>query len=295
MQHRLQAEFASAEGEARYVDHLRKLAAGGYLEAAEGILVTDLAALDTPLAQACARLTRDEVVLTGWPELIDAIAQFEGDPITGVTIGMANDADLAFEKGQLHASYLLLGLYTDEFYSWSSATRDEILAELEEPRPRWGGSEEDIEVYLELEGLEAVNTALIHHKHRFFLRDGNPDLAPAGYVEYVLASWLRAVRFHQAVAAEVAEHGLPGNIPVASGTVDMKPELAAVHFPEKASEVGQVEFASLVKAVPRRTAEVIEFERPNIRQQIAAANSEPTEEEEAAERPGLFGRMFGRG
>ena len=298
MAHRLQAEFASGEGEARYVEHLSKLVSGGFFDTANGILMTDLAALDSDLAQICGAVTSDHVILTGWPELIDAIGEFEGDPITGVTVGMANDPDLAFEKGQLHASYLLLGLYTDEEFGWSSASREDILHECGTERPRWAGSEEDIEVYLELEGLEAINTRLIHHKHRFFLRDGNPAEAPAGYVEYVLASWLRALRFHQAVAAEVAEHGLPGSIPVASGTVDMKPEVAAVHFPEKSHEVEQVQFASLTKATPRRGGEVIDFERPNIRQQIAAANSDTTEKEEAeaeAERRGLFQRMFGRG
>ena len=293
MAHRLQAEFARQEGEAHYVDHLRKLVSGGLLDAANGILMADLAALDSDLAQICAATDPADVVLTGWPELIDAITQFEGDPVAGVTIGMANDPDLAFDKGQLHASYLLLGLYTEETFGWSSASREDILHQCGTERPQWAGSEEDIEVYLELEGLEAINTRLIHHKHRFFLRDGEPDEAPAGYVEYVLACWLRALRFQQAVAAEVALHGLPGNIPVASGTVEMNPEIACVHFPEKSHEVEQVQFASLTKAAPKRTAEVIEFERPNIRQQIAAAANSDSVEEVEAERPGLFRRMFG--
>jgi hypothetical protein len=294
MAHRLQGEFARVEGEARYVDHLRKLVTGGFFDAAEGILVTDLAQHEGSLAGICASTRREDVTLSGWPELIDAISLFEGEPITGVTIGMANDPDLAFEKGELHTSYLTLGLYTDEAYRWSAASREEIFNQCASARPQWAGCEEDIEVYLEIEGLEAINTALIHHKHRFFLRDGNPPEAPAGYVEFVLASWLRALRFHQAVAAEVAEHGLPGNIPVVSGTVDMQPEIACVHFPEKANEVEQVQFASLIKAAPKRTAEVVELHRPNIRQQLAAANAEPAEAANEA-RPGLFSRMFGRG
>jgi hypothetical protein len=213
-----------------------------------------------------------------------------------MTLGIANDSDLNFEKGVLHAPYLLLGLYTDESYRWSSATREDILEQCDAECPEWAGREEDIEIYLEIEGLEAINTALIHHKHRFFLRDGDPDKAPLGYVEYVLASWLRALRFHQAVAAEIAEHGLPGGIPVVSGTVDMRPQVATVHFPEKASEVGQVRFASLTSAAPRRGAEIIEFESPNIRRQIAAAAvaaPEPEPEQEPG-RPGFLRRMFGR-
>jgi hypothetical protein len=295
MTHRLQSEFAREEGEARYVERLRKLVAGGYLDAAEGILITDLASLDSDFATQCAHLKREHVELSGWPELIDAMSLFEGEPITGMTIGIANDADLNFEKGVLHAPYLLLGLYTDEAFGWSAASREDILDQLGADAPRWAGCEEDIEIYLEVEGLETINTALIHHKHRFFLRDGDPDKAPLGYVEYVLASWLRALRFHQAIAAQIAEHGLPGSVPVVSGTVDLRPEIATVHFPEKSSEVEQAQFASLTAATPRRTAEIIEFERPNIRAQIAAANANagPGPEPEQA-KPGLFGRMFGR-
>lgn len=295
MTHRLQTEFARAEGEARYVDRLKKLVTGGYLDAAEGTLITDLASLGTDFSAQCAALRRESVALSGWPDLIDAMAMFEGDPITGMTLGIANDSDLNFEKGVLHAPYLLLGLYTDESYAWSSATREDILEQCAAECPEWAGREEDIEIYLEIEGLEAINTALIHHKHRFFLRDGDPDKAPLGYVEYVLASWLRALRFHQAVALQIAEHGLPGGIPVVSGTVDMKPEIATVHFPEKTSEVGQVRFASLTAATPRRGAEIIELESLNIRRQIAAAavTAEPEPEPEEA-RPGFLRRVFGR-
>jgi hypothetical protein len=294
MTHRLQSEFAREEGEARYVERLRKLVTNGYLDAAEGILITDLASLDSEFAAYCAGLKREHVELSGWPELIDAMSLFEGESITGMTIGMANDADLNFEKGVLHAPYLLLGLYTDEAYRWSAASREDILDQLGADAPQWAGCEEDIEIYLEIEGLETINTALIHHKHRFFLRDGAPDKAPLGYVEYVLASWLRALRFHQAIAAQIAEHGLPGSVPVVSGTVDLRPEIATVHFPEKSREVEQAQFASLTAAAPRRTAEIIEFERPNnIRAQIAAANANAAPEPEP-EKPGLFGRMFGR-
>jgi len=296
MTHRLQAAFATPEGEEAYVEKLRKHVSGGYLDAAEGILIADLAMLDRELAQQCAALAREQVVLDGWPELLDVISYFEGDPVTGIAIGMANDLDLAFEKGRLHAPYLTLGLYTDEGFEWSQASREDILTQCASDDPQWGGHEEDVEVYMEIRGLDAVNTALIHHKHRFFLRDGNPDTAPEGYVEYVLACWLRALRFHQAVAAAIAEHGMPGNIKVVTGTIDMVPELAAVHFPEKTVEFAApaAELGSLAKTrLPKRSA-VIEEVVPaaNIRQRVAAANDQP----EAAPEPkkGFLARMFRR-
>jgi len=298
MTHRLQADFATPQGEENYVEKLRKHVSGGYLEAAEGILIADLAMLDRELAQQCAALTKAQVKLDGWPELIDAISAFEGELVTGIAIGMANDPDLAFEKGRLHSPYLTLGIYTDEGFAWSSASHEDILAQCASDDPKWGGYEEDVEVYMELAGLDAVNTALIHHKHRFFLRDGKPDTAPEGYVEYVLACWMRALRFHQAVAAELAEHGLPGNIPVVTGTVDMVPEAVAVHFPEKTVDIAApaTELGSLIgTTVPKRSV-VLDEVKPaaSIRQRIAAANDEPEEAPAAAERKGFFARMFGR-
>jgi hypothetical protein len=294
MPHRLQVEFAKPDGEQRYVDELRNLISTGQFDAAEQILLEDLAALDREFAKQCSETSRDSVILSGWPELFDAIAEFEGDIVTGIAIGMANDLDLAFEKGQLHTSYITLGIYTDEGFAWSSASREDVLAQCASSDPAWGGHEEDIEVYLEIEGLEAINTSLIHHKHRFFLRDGNPAEAPAGYVEYVVACWFRALRFNQAVSAQIVEHGLPGNIPVATGTVDMLPEVASVHFAQ--SKVEQIatpvtELGSLItKAAPKRMAEVVELKPRNIRQQIAA-NSDNAEPEKKA---GFFSKMFGR-
>lgn len=300
MTHRLQADFATPQGEEAYVEKLRKHISSGYLEAAEGILIADLAMLDRDLAQQCAALTKHQVKLDGWPELLDVLSAFEGEgeSVTGIAIGLANDLDLAFEKGQLHAPYLTLGIYTDQGFAWSSATREEILAQCASGDPQWGGHEEDVEVYMEIEGLDAINTALIHHKNRFFLRDGKPDKAPEGYVEYVLACWLRALRFHQAIAAEMAEHGLPGNIPVVSGTIDMVPDVVAVHYPEKTVEISApaVELGSLITTtVTKRMVNLDEEVLPptTIRQRIAAANDQ-AEQPAVEEKKGFFARMFGR-
>lgn len=300
MTHRLQADFATPQGEEAYVDKLRRHIAGGFLDAAEGILIADLAMLDRELAQQCAALKQNQVRLDGWPELNDVISAFEGEGenVTGIAIGLANEPDLAFEKGLLHTPYLTLGLYTDSGFAWSAATREDILAQCASGDPAWGGHEEDVEVYMTIEGLDPINTALIHHKNRFFLRDGKPDKAPEGYVEYVLACWLRALRFHQAIAAELAEYGLPGNIPVVSGTIDMMPDVVAVHYPEKTVEAAApaVQLGSLIKTTV--TKRVVELEEAptatTIRQRIAAANDQAEEAPGAEAKKGFFARMFGR-
>ncbi|HSG33405.1 MAG TPA: hypothetical protein VLA37_02640 [Sphingomonadaceae bacterium] len=293
MTHQMQTMFATAEGEERFVDKVRRQIEGGYLDSAEVMLMSELAALNRDLAHQCMELKRSDVRLEGWPELLDALAQFEGEDITGIAIGMGNELDLAFEKGQLHVPYITLGIYSDGGYAFSGASRKDLLDQLAGDVPAWAGHEEDIEVYMEVTGLEALNTALIHHKQRHFLRDRRTAEAPEGYVEYVLACWLRALRFHQAVGAELARHGLPGRIPVISGTFDMQPAVASVHYPEKTIETAApvADLGSLItKAAPKRPVEIVELEPRNIRAQIAANNDSEPE----AKKVGLLGRMFGR-
>lgn len=299
MTHRLQVEFATPQGEQAYVDMLRAHVASGNLDAADEILMADLASLDRDLAQQCTALSPDRVTIDGWAEMIDTIADMQGEPASGIAIGMANEPDLAFEKGELHTPYLTLGIYTDESYAWSSASREDILAQCASGEPQWSGMEEDVEIYMDIEGLDAINTALIHHKQRFFLRDGNPEIAPEGYVEYVLASWLRALRFHQAVAAQVAEHGLPGGVTVVSGTVEMMPELVAVHDREQpaATAAQIVETGSLIESAAPKFGMLPEVAEPavNIRQRVAAAAANDAGPEQAeGQQQGYFTRVFGR-
>lgn len=318
MTHRLQTLFATLEGEESYSHALQALVEAGSLDAVEEILVDDLAALDTDLARMCLETRRDKVLLSGWEELYEAIEVQEGEPVTGVAIGMGNEADLAFEKGLQHTPFLTLGIYCDGDFPWSQATRESIIAQCALPEPAWVGSDEDIEVYLEIEGLTAINTALLHHKHRFFLRDGDPQTAPRAYVEYVLASWLRALRFHQAVGAQMAEHGLPGEVRVLSGLVDMRPGVASVHMPaqaaaqarivepraepdEEGEEPDEIEIATFAvaseapgmgqltdvawKSVPFEEEKVVTGS--DIRRQISRPVAEPV-------RRGFFSRLFGR-
>lgn len=227
--HALQSQFANATGEAEWTAHLHALFAAGAFDDAEALLAEALSALDSDLAWTCLELPREAAALTGWDALVEAIALHEGEPVSGVTIAIANDADRAFEKGTLHRPHVLLGLYTDEAYPFSHSQHDALLRECQSASPGWAGREEDIEVHLGIEGLDMLNTALLHHKQRHVFRDGEAAPAPARYVEFVLACWWRALRWHQAVAFACAEQGLPGAVPVIAGMVDMRPDAAAVH------------------------------------------------------------------
>ncbi|WP_133365914.1 hypothetical protein [Qipengyuania sediminis] len=227
--HDLQHRFASEAGEIAWNAELQALFAACALDEAEAQLAEALTALDSELAWSCLEVPRDAVTLSGWDELAEAIALHEGEPVTGVTIAIANEADRAFEKGVAHRPHVLLGIYTDEAYAFSSAVHWQLLDECQAAEPAWAGREEDIEVHMAIEGLDGLNTRLLHHKQRHFFRDGEQTTAPLRYVEFVLGCWWRALRWHQAVAAASASTGLPGGVPVIAGMVDMRPEAVAIH------------------------------------------------------------------
>lgn len=227
--HHLQQLFAHQDGETAWTEDMHVLFAAGDFEAAEALLAEGLAALGTDLGALCLALGEDAVVLNGWEELDEAIALHEGEPVTGVAIAIGNEHDRDFEKGGLHHPFVTLGIYTDEGFAFSSAGPGDYFRELEQEYPAWAGYEEDIEVHLDIEGLDALNTALLHHKQRHFFRDGAPRQAPLRYVEYVLGCWWRALRWHQAVARLCSGVGLPGAVPLVCGMVDMRPEVVSLH------------------------------------------------------------------
>jgi len=300
--HRLQEAFATEEGEKAFTGQLRAMFEAGDLDGAEALLAAELETMDTDIARMCLDLPREAVVLSGWEDLAEMITSHEGEPVTGATMAIANEQDLAFEKGKLHEPYVMMGLYTDEAYPFSSAAAEELIAECKaEDGPAWAGLDEDVELYLEIEGFGPLNTALIFHKQRHFFRDDNPDRAPMRYIDYVIGCWWRALRFQQAVAAQYAQHGLPGGIPVVTGMVEMRPEVICVHSSgvraapvERRVEAPAMAGLSAADFIQRRPVEeevVREFSGSDLRRRIAASAEE---EEPVEERKGLLGRLFGR-
>lgn len=298
--HELQTRFATLEGEQAWEAHLRALFETGDLDGASAILEPALAALDSDFAAQALRVRPEDVVLSGWEELVEAIESHEGEPIAGVAMALANEADRAFEKGQSHHPFMMLGLYPDAPFRFSAADTAELIAETRaEDGPGWAGHDEDIEVYLDLEGLDRINTALIHHKQRHFFRDDTPAQAPLRYVEYVLGCWWRALLYHQAVAAECAMHGLPGGIPVVAGMVDMRPEIVMVHgigarTQQRADRAEVTPAAPIIAAdfIQVKTAEEVkELTGADLRKRVAETGQEV---EAAPERRGFIARLFGR-
>lgn len=302
MPHHLQKSFATAAGEQDCVRHIGSLIENGQLSEAETILTADIAALDTDIARLCMSTSLASIEISGWQEMVDALMQYEGEPITAIAIGMANDADLAFSPKGLYDPFLTLGFYSDESFAFSVATRETMLDECAREDPAWAGREEDIEAYLELEGLAELNTALLRHKTQYHFRapeDEPQSEVPIAYIEYVLAGWFRALRFHQAVKAQLDQNGLPGDIPAITGIANMRPEIAAVHYPAKSLAVSAPALAELtIKARPKKLDAMIDLSGASIRQKLVedAATTETLVAAEAqVESKGFLARLFGRG
>lgn len=231
MTHPLQTTFATAAGEAGWEEGLRNLFERRELAEAERLLRRALILTGGQMMDLCRRTALRQVEITGWHELVEAVSLHEGAPVTGATIALGTEREPASGE-TLHRPFMMLGLYTDEAWSWSSAKSDDALEQCREESPAWAGRDEDIEAFLEIEGLDELNTALIRHPHRHFIREhDNASLAPLAYVEFVLGCWWRALRFHQAVAVQLDRHGLCGPIPVISGLIGMRPEVISVHWP----------------------------------------------------------------
>ncbi len=308
--HHLQQLFATQAGETAWTDEMHALFAAGEFDQAEASLRHSLGALESDLGALCLALERKHVVLTGWEELDEAIGLYEGEPVTGVTIAIANEYDRAFEKGTLHHPYVMIGIFTDEGFAFSRAGPEAIIAELDKEFPDWAGHEEDIEVHLEIEGLDQLNTALLHHKQRHFFRDGAPPQAPLRYAEYVLACWWRALRWQQAVASACAQTGLPGAVPVVCGMVEMRPEAVTLHcadgrsgdHPRRALPVeaalGPVAETGFGEGFIRRSEAPVQDAPPTgseLRRRAAAAQTAAAAAQAARPaRPRLLARLFGR-
>lgn len=305
MTHVLQTTFATPAGEAAWEEDLRALFEQRELAEAERLLRAALIATGGEMMQLCRRASLSAVEITGWEELAEVVAAHEGEPITGATVAMGNESDLAFEKGQLHRPYMMLGLYSDQAWGWSGAQAEDALEQCRSDSPAWAGGDEDIEAFLEIEGLDELNTALIHHKQRHFIREDDGAPAPLRYVEFVLGCWWRALRFHQAVAVQLDRHGLGGTIPVISGLIDMRPEVVSVHWPvlhvapATANEPDDEEDAGSLLArfnlIQRGRLVLDEDVSPagaSLRRRFEEAEGEAAGE--PAEAPGLMRRLLGR-
>lgn len=318
--HPLQITFLEEAGERAWIAAMRGLLSAGRVAEADAQLTAALEGFDGSLARLCKATPPTDIVIEGWDDLLPILAEWEGPPISAITLGLTNPPDLVFEAGATHDPDLLLDLYSDEVFPFSSASKADLIAECGKEMPGWVDAEEDVEFHCTVSGLVPLNTALIHCKHRYFLRDGRDGVegrAPGGYVEYILASWLLATRFLQAAKRAINEDGMPDGARLIIGTIGINADFVTVLGPDQPSALASVSgaapaqpaFASLtIKPwVPREdpTADIIpsgQSLRDRIRQSepapapvVAPALEAAVEAEaEPAPAPSFMARLFGR-
>ncbi len=296
----LQNIFNSEEGERAYTADVAALIASGRLAEADAKLRGDLAQIPSELAALCLATSASAVEVTGWDEVVFELKHYEGDPITALAITMGNEVETTMTKLAPLEPELEVAFIADETFPFSTASRDEILAENTSYYTPWQGKGEDIEAYLEVAGLAELNSALLNHKHRVFLRAGEdeaPVAASMEYIAYVLASLTRVLRFHQAVRAQMESQGLPGAIQVILATNNIKPFIGSVLYPEKNVESAQPALAELtIKRQYVEPKKAVELTGTAIRRQVAEAESEQeviSPAPIAAKPRGFFARLFG--
>jgi hypothetical protein len=305
--HPLQLAFLEETGERAWIEEMRSLLSEGRATEADAQLTAALIGFDGTIARLCKATRAEDVEIEGWDDLLPILAEWEGPAITGITLGLTNPPDLVFEPGATHNPDLLLALFSDDAFGFSSAGKADLLAECGKDSPAWAGAEEDVEFYCTIAGLAELNTALINCKHRRFLRDGRDGVegrAPGGYVEYVLGSWLLATRFLQAADKAVKTDGLPEGCRLIAGSVDVNADFVTVLGKEQpvrklSSPSPEPSFATLT-IKPWEPKEdptaVLPSSGPRLRQRLVTPDPiDPVESgPEELPPPGLFARLFGR-
>ena len=139
--HPLQLTFLTEEGERAYIDALRGLMVAGRLDEADRQIAADLAPFDGKLAQLVKATPTEAVTLEGWDDLAPILEEYEGPPITAITVGLTNEPDLVFDGGAEHEPVLVLALYSDDAFAFSRETAERVLGECLSEDPAFAGHE----------------------------------------------------------------------------------------------------------------------------------------------------------
>jgi len=296
--HPLQIAFLDLAGEQGWVQEMGSLLAANRADEAAARIAAELAGFDGSIAALCKATAPSDIVLEGWEDLLPILAEWEGPPVTAITVGLTNQRDLVFEAGPSPEPELMIRIYSDEAFPFSGTRKADLLAESQQELPAWIDAEEDVEFYCKVSGIAELNAALINCKRRYFLREGHESRAPGAYVEYVLGCWLLATRFLQAVNQAVADHGAPDACRLIVGTVGMNADFISVIGPEptaaavrKAAPAAEPAFAVLTAKpyVPREDP-TAEPPPSTFRQRIVAPVPAPEDKAEG----GFLARLFGR-
>jgi hypothetical protein len=194
-------------------------------------------ALDAELAdQIAANPSRFDAVsraagpasIHGWDELYADIAALDakGEQVTAIGIDLTGHGE--GDEPEFEVSF-----YDDSSFAFSGATHADLLAASEGYSTEWQGCFLDIGNMLEVRGLAPLHRALREYPHRW--NTPGAEL-PEDYAGFVLAQWMLYLRVHQALAAALAEQGLPRPMPVVVGEHDFGPTCHATYMVDRIAD-----------------------------------------------------------
>ena len=227
----LETQFSTDEGEQNYFQPIADLIRAERHELAKERLIADLASLRVPLVELCLETQNDVIDLKDWDTLQQMIFRTSKRVLcTAVGLDLCcNQAGHITPEGWVEPNVEVV-FYTDDYFPFSTKSREEILAEnascsTNSPVP-WHGCMADIEMLrMPVVGLARLNSAVERNNELYTRR-----CAPADYVAWRLAKWLRALRYHQTVRRYLDQEGLARHLPVIVGSYH-SPFLEAVYFP----------------------------------------------------------------
>jgi hypothetical protein len=225
----LNQRLATTAGRQEFDRTIAALIRRGSYKDAESILLDELARLSTPIA-AAARASHT-VELTGWDEINAECERLTAEgpspiAVTAIGLDLSNYNDSLTPVWHDKEPMVEFAAYTDSAFGFSSATVDELLRVSEAPPTPWQGRMVGgTSATLDVSGLRALNSALLEYSNETPWRPhyGSGSAAPDEYVAFALGEWMRHLRFHEAVARHVAEHGLALQVPVLIGEHDAGP------------------------------------------------------------------------
>ena len=215
-------------------------------ESAEHVLQDALRAYPSSFADICQATSQEAISISGWDELyaqIEALAR-NGSHCTAIEIDLSGHADREVEPGGALEPGFECSYYDDLTFSFSTASREDILAQCETGTMTWTGCFVDINNALTCDGLGKLYASLVNYQHRYWRppiaeRGTAADELPQDFVAFTLARWFLYLRVHKAIWSDLRTRGLPRRMPVVVGQHDFGPSLCSVYLPETICDSGE--------------------------------------------------------
>jgi hypothetical protein len=225
-------QLASREGEREFDMRLAGLVRDGRHDDAERLLAAALAPSPSLIAGICRGVRLSDVRFANWQNITLSGAR-PGTRITAIGLDYSYAVEQA-TRGDAQPASIEVAWYSDGAFPFSTASRAELLAESASPTPRWMGAFDDIGEGPTITGLERLHFAITRHPDRYRSGPLSDEPATPGFVDYKLATWWLALRWHQAVRRQL-QLGTTPAVPILVGTNEFEPFFNAVYWPDAAA------------------------------------------------------------